>query len=326
MASGIVCGRPMSGRGRRSQRRRSGGRRSGGRCLKPGPVGRNPYLNFLRKFRKENCGLSPIETIQEGAKEWKRLKKEDRLKFIEEAFYAPKRRRQSNMSSRGRTSRRRTSRRAGRSRGRINKSNLILWKTFRIFFFLVFENIKFCVAKIGAIQSYFEKPNANVCENINAPPTTVPTHITMAQCTPRKTTRMARRGRSAQCPRACPTPTTPQSVAAPAAARCLRPGPVQRNPFLNFLREYRKTCCGLTAIETVRQGAKAWKNLSNEEKQRYIVEAFYAPKRRRRLGAMCGPVGRRTRRAGRVSKRSRSAMSRRARSGKSGSRRRSKVC
>ncbi|KNC33107.1 hypothetical protein FF38_04700 [Lucilia cuprina] len=289
MASGIVCGRPMGGRGRRSKRHRSGGRRSSGRCLKPGPVGRNPYLNFLRKFRKENCGLSPIETIQEGAKEWKRLKKEDRLKFIEEAFYAPKRRRQSNISSRARSSRRRTSRRAGRSRGR----------------------------------SYFEKPNANVCENITAPPTTIPTHITMAQCTPRKTTRMARRGKRVQCPRACPTPTTPQPTATTAAARCLRPGPVQRNPFLNFLREYRKTCCGLTAIETVRQGAKAWKNLSNEEKQRYIVEAFYAPKRRRRLGAMCGPV---SRRGGRVSKRSRSAMSRRVRSGKSGSRRRSKVC
>ncbi|XP_065361672.1 protamine-like [Calliphora vicina] len=114
MARGMVCPRPSARRGRSS-------RRSGGRCLKPGPVGRNPYLNFLRQFRKQNCGLSPVETIRAGAKEWKRLNKEERLRFIKEAFYAPKRRRQSNMcgpASSRRSSKRSSSRRAGRSRRR----------------------------------------------------------------------------------------------------------------------------------------------------------------------------------------------------------------
>ncbi|KAM7355634.1 uncharacterized protein ACRADG_001636 [Cochliomyia hominivorax] len=85
-----LCSRPAARRGR------SRSRRSGGRCFKPGPIVRNPYLNFLRQFRKQNCGLSPIETIQEGAKEWKRLTQAEKLKFIKEAFYAPKRRRQAS--------------------------------------------------------------------------------------------------------------------------------------------------------------------------------------------------------------------------------------
>ncbi|XP_065362518.1 protamine-like [Calliphora vicina] len=148
----------------------------------------------------------------------------------------------------------------------------------------------------------------------------------MAQCPPvRRTTRMATRVRHAKCPTSCPTPTTQAPSSAPA--RCMRPGPVQRNPFLNFLREYRKTCCGLTAIETVRQGAKAWKALSKEEKQRFIVEAFYAPKRRRHSSAMCGPAGRPTGpRVGRITKRNRSAISRRNRAYKTAARRKTKVC
>lgn len=120
------------------------------------------------------------------------------------------------------------------------------------------------MAKIGAIQSYFGQTETNACPipNVQSPP---PPAITMAQCTPRRPTRMAtRRTESSYC--AAPISPTP------AAKRCLLPGPMQRNPYLNFLREYRKKCCGLSAVETVRQGAKAWKELPKEERQRYIVE------------------------------------------------------
>lgn len=58
--------------------------KSGGRCLRPGPVGRNPYLNFLREFRKSNCGLSAVETIRKGAEEWRKLPPEQKLKYIAE--------------------------------------------------------------------------------------------------------------------------------------------------------------------------------------------------------------------------------------------------
>lgn len=86
MARGMssMCSRPMGRSRNRSSRSRS---RSRGRCMKPGPVVRNPYLNFLRQFRKKNCGLSPVKTIQAGAKEWNRLSKEEKLEFIKEVSF-----------------------------------------------------------------------------------------------------------------------------------------------------------------------------------------------------------------------------------------------
>ncbi|XP_036336974.1 uncharacterized protein LOC118747091 [Rhagoletis pomonella] len=64
-----------------------------GKCQRPsGPLHRNPYLNFLREFRQRNCGLSAVEIIRRGAKEWNNMAKESKLRYIEEAFYAPKKR------------------------------------------------------------------------------------------------------------------------------------------------------------------------------------------------------------------------------------------
>ncbi|KAM7355633.1 uncharacterized protein ACRADG_001635 [Cochliomyia hominivorax] len=142
-----------------------------------------------------------------------------------------------------------------------------------------------------------------------------------AQCTPRKPTRMARRVKSVCCP-APTTKTTPTTDSPPpkVAKRCQRPGPKQRNPYLNFLRDFRKRCCGLSPIETIRQGAKAWKSLSMEDRQRFIVEAFYTRKR---------PVqSRATHRSragcrGRLRRRGRSARSSRTRSRK---RHRTRIC
>ena len=73
-------------------RRRHGGGCSG-RCMHPGPIVRNPYLNFLRKFRRENCGLTPVETIRRGAKAWKSLSIKERLDYIKEVSYEPKKKR-----------------------------------------------------------------------------------------------------------------------------------------------------------------------------------------------------------------------------------------
>ncbi|XP_017477757.1 PREDICTED: uncharacterized protein LOC108367613 [Rhagoletis zephyria] len=64
-----------------------------GKCQRPsGPLHRNPYLNFLREFRQRNCGLSAVEIIRRGAKEWNNMAKESKLRYIEEAFYAAKKR------------------------------------------------------------------------------------------------------------------------------------------------------------------------------------------------------------------------------------------
>ncbi|XP_067647945.1 uncharacterized protein [Eurosta solidaginis] len=62
-----------------------------GKCQRPsGTIHRNPYLNFLSDFRQRNTGLSAVETIKRGAKEWMSMAKEDKLQYIEKAFYAPK--------------------------------------------------------------------------------------------------------------------------------------------------------------------------------------------------------------------------------------------
>ncbi|XP_004520212.1 protamine [Ceratitis capitata] len=64
-----------------------------GKCQRPsGILLRNPYLNFLREFRVRNTGLSAVEIIRRGAKEWNNMPKEDKLHYIEEAFHAPKKR------------------------------------------------------------------------------------------------------------------------------------------------------------------------------------------------------------------------------------------
>ncbi|XP_054734002.1 uncharacterized protein LOC129241599 [Anastrepha obliqua] len=71
-----------------------------GKCQRPSPNGvlhRNPYLNFLREFRLRNGHLPAVEIIRRGAKEWKNMPKEDKAQFIEEAFYAPKKKRRSPM-------------------------------------------------------------------------------------------------------------------------------------------------------------------------------------------------------------------------------------
>lgn len=67
----------------------------------------------------------------------------------------------------------------------------------------------------------------------------------------------------------CRMVCTGEGATPTSGGKCMRPGPMTRNGYLNFLREYRQKHCGLTAVETVRQGAFAWNKLSQEEKNRY---------------------------------------------------------
>ena len=63
--------------------------KSGGKAARPAirstmtPAGRNPYLNFLREFRRTHAGLSAVETVKRGAVEWKNLDKNKKLQYIE---------------------------------------------------------------------------------------------------------------------------------------------------------------------------------------------------------------------------------------------------
>ncbi|KAH8295071.1 hypothetical protein KR018_006675, partial [Drosophila ironensis] len=46
------------------------------KCSKPGPVTNNPYLNFVRAYRKKHCGLKPNDLIRKAARAWCRLSEE----------------------------------------------------------------------------------------------------------------------------------------------------------------------------------------------------------------------------------------------------------
>ncbi|KAM7347855.1 uncharacterized protein ACRADG_007340 [Cochliomyia hominivorax] len=136
---------------RRSTSRSS---KSGKKCMRPGPITNNGYLNFLRVYRKTCCGMSPQETVIRGAEKWMSLSEREREKY---------------------------NRMACRPRSR-----------------------------------------------------------------PRKRTK---------------------------AKKCMRPGPITNNGYLNFMRMYRKTCCGMTPQETIKRGAKKWMSMSEEEREKYYRAA-----------------------------------------------------
>uniref|UniRef100_A0A182K9F2 HMG box domain-containing protein n=1 Tax=Anopheles christyi TaxID=43041 RepID=A0A182K9F2_9DIPT len=76
-------------------------------------------------------------------------------------------------------------------------------------------------------------------------------------------------------------PKAPESSGMPSGAVC-RPGKQTRNPYLNFLRDFRRKNCHLSVVEVVRQGAEQWRRMTDEQKLPYVKVAFYTPLKRRR--------------------------------------------
>lgn len=62
---------------------------------------------------------------------------------------------------------------------------------------------------------------------------------------------------------------------------CFKPGKYTRNPFFNYLREYRKTHCGMTIVEQAVQAGAEWRCMSREEKCKYVVCVDGSPQRRK---------------------------------------------
>lgn len=68
--------------GRSKRRKRS--------CCRPGKLTRNPFLNFLREFRKAHCDWCPTKIAVEGAKCWCRLTECQKQKYRQQACSAPR--------------------------------------------------------------------------------------------------------------------------------------------------------------------------------------------------------------------------------------------
>lgn len=63
---------------------------------------------------------------------------------------------------------------------------------------------------------------------------------------------------------------------------CFEPGDYTRNPFFNFLREYRRTHCGMTIVEQAVNAGVEWRRMKKQEKCKYYVQTDGKPRRRRR--------------------------------------------
>lgn len=71
-----------------------------------------------------------------------------------------------------------------------------------------------------------------------------------------------------------------------ASDRCYRAGNPTRNPFFNFLREFRRNNCGISITEIAVQGAQEWRQMSDEQKCPFIALAYRTPKRTQKARRM----------------------------------------
>ncbi|XP_046392302.1 uncharacterized protein LOC124160490 [Ischnura elegans] len=51
---------------------------------------------------------------------------------------------------------------------------------------------------------------------------------------------------------------------------------IYKNPYLNFLRDFRKSCSSMEPKEIMIRAGKVWRGLPADEKQKYIEEASQA--------------------------------------------------
>lgn len=51
----------------------------------PGKITGNPFLNFVREFRKERCGRRQADIIKEAARHWNKLPQTEKADWVEAA-------------------------------------------------------------------------------------------------------------------------------------------------------------------------------------------------------------------------------------------------
>lgn len=114
-------------RGCSKSRRRGGHKRSHRqkkKCHRTGPKTNNPFLNYLRVFRKKHCNWPITKIAVEGAKCWCSMSKDEKTRFYKEACQRQKKSGKKGSCHSGKRSRSRKGcgRRRGRSRRRRSSS------------------------------------------------------------------------------------------------------------------------------------------------------------------------------------------------------------
>lgn len=62
------------------------------------------------------------------------------------------------------------------------------------------------------------------------------------------------------------------------ARKQTKPGRITRNPFLNFMRDFRRAHKGMKATDVVKHGAELWRKMSDRQKSPYCIQAKNARK------------------------------------------------
>ncbi|KAF2886943.1 hypothetical protein ILUMI_19230 [Ignelater luminosus] len=60
--------------------------------------------------------------------------------------------------------------------------------------------------------------------------------------------------------------------------KCYKAGKITRNPFFNFLREYRSKNCGMTVIALAKAAGAIWRKMDATQREPYCKLAQSAPK------------------------------------------------
>ncbi|RZC38189.1 HMG box and/or DUF1074 domain containing protein [Asbolus verrucosus] len=82
------------------------------------PPSRNPFLNFLRDFRKCNTGIGSNQLMKKGGEIWRKMSQAQKLLYFELAKSAPKRKLRGSRKRKRIRGRRRKRSRARRSRAK----------------------------------------------------------------------------------------------------------------------------------------------------------------------------------------------------------------
>ncbi|CAH0564045.1 unnamed protein product [Brassicogethes aeneus] len=59
----------------------------------------------------------------------------------------------------------------------------------------------------------------------------------------------------------------------------MKSGRITKNPYLNFMRDFRRNHGGMNIIDLTKQGAEMWRNMTEKQKAPYFAQAKQAPRR-----------------------------------------------
>ncbi|XP_052852547.1 histone-like protein 18C [Drosophila gunungcola] len=208
-----------------------------------GSLVKNGFFNYLRDFCQRNSAMSWPEIAREGARSWRHLSEEEKSHYqimssTDTAIVAMHMDNEMCNHPMGRMG---GGMKEGKSCAKPSTARARQKKSCSM------QRRKMACGK-PKIRAVCFKPRKAACAK------------------PRKSACAKPRKAACSKPRksACARPRKSE-----CESNCTKPGPVTNNGYLNFVREFRKRNCDLKPQELIAKAARAWQNLSEENKNRY---------------------------------------------------------